>query len=122
MTVVVNHNYPQTHALQVLQEDGTPIEGACITVYNANRYYGQDMSGWLTQQNVLFEEPWDSAMILFGEPEAFTVVLNTSWVGEVYTDENGEWITDLHLPEAQTWLLYIEYAPDFAPRIVEVTT
>lgn len=122
MTVVVNHDYPQLHALQVLQEDGTPIEGACIKVYNANLYYGQNISNWVTQQPVIFESSWESSMLLFGDPEAFNVLMNTSWVGEVYTDENGEWITDLHLPEAQTWLLYIEYDPDFEPRIVEVTT
>jgi hypothetical protein len=122
MSVLVNHDYPQVHALQVLQLDGTPIEGARITVYNANRYYGQDMSGWLTQQNVLFEEPWDSAMILFGDPEAFTVVLQTSWAGETYTDENGEWINDIPLDEAQTWLVRIEHHPEFTPRILEVTT
>lgn len=122
MTVVVNHDYPQLHALRVLKEDGTPVEGAHITAYNANRYYGQDMSGWLTQQNVLFEEPWDSVMVLFGDPEMFNVVLQTSWVGDVYTDANGEWLSDLLLPEAQTWLIRIEKSPDFAPRIVEVTT
>lgn len=122
MSVLVNHDYPQVHALQVLELDGTPIEGARITVYNANRYYAQDMSGWITQQGVLFEEPWDSTFILFGDPEAFNVVLQTSWVGEVYTDVNGEWLTDLLLDEAQTWLIRIEHHPEFAPRTLEVTT
>jgi hypothetical protein len=122
MTVVVNHDYPQLHALQVLREDGTPIEGAHITVYNANGYYGQSLAGWLTQQNIFFEKPLDSAMILLGDPEAFTIVMQTSWAGEIYTDVNGEWITDLHLPEAQTWVLLIEFPPDYESRIVEVTT
>jgi protocatechuate 3,4-dioxygenase beta subunit len=122
MTVLVNHDYPQPHALQVLQKDGTPIEGAHISVYNANGYYGQYLSGWLTQQNVLFEKPWDSAMVLSGDPEAFTVVMQTSWVGDIYTDENGEWTSDLLLPEAQTWILYIDFSPDYEARIVEVTT
>lgn len=122
MTVVVNHDYPQLHALQVLQEDGTPIEGARIRIYDANLYYGQDLSNWITQQPVLFESTWDSSMVLFGEPEAFNVLLQTSWMGDVYTDANGEWISDILLPEAHTWLLYIEYDPDFESRIVEVTT
>jgi hypothetical protein len=122
MTVVVNHNYPQAHALQVLQADGTPIEGAHIIIYNANTYHGPSMSGWVTQQNVLFEKPFDSTMILCGDPEAFTVVIQTGWVGDVYTDENGEWTSDILLPEAQTWLLYIDFSPNYTPRIVEVTT
>jgi protocatechuate 3,4-dioxygenase beta subunit len=122
MTVVVNHDYPQLHALQVLQEDGTPIEGARIRIYDANRYYVQDLANWVTQQPVLFESTWDSSMVLFGEPEAFNVLLQTSWMGDIYTDANGEWTSDMLLPEAHTWLLYIEYDPDFESRIVEVTT
>jgi hypothetical protein len=43
-------------------------------------------------------------------------------MGDIYTDANGEWTSDMLLPEAHTWLLYIEYDPDFEARIVEVTT
>ena len=122
MTVVVNHNYPQTAALRVLRQDGTPIEGALISVYNANRYYGQNLSQWITQQNIVFSGAWVSDVVFFGDPDDSPTVFQTSWAGGIYTDVNGEWLSDLLLPEAQTWLLKIEKLPEYTPRFVEVTT
>lgn len=46
MTVMVNHNYPLTDSMTVLNEEGDPIEGAEIRIFKYTSFEAGDVDTW----------------------------------------------------------------------------
>ena len=74
MTVMVNHDYPLTDAMTVIDETGEPIEGAAIRVFRLTAFEAGVVDSW----------------------EAMTVSdVEGKWVDPVALDDGETWVVHI---------------------------
>lgn len=60
---ILNHDYPTAKAMQVVNPSGTPIEGATVRVFEALRFYANNVNTWFaettTDTNGYWRDPID---------------------------------------------------------------
>lgn len=57
-TVMVNHDYPHTNDLLVVDKTNTPIEGAVIKVFDSTKFFAGEISSWVGQTLSDAEGKW----------------------------------------------------------------
>lgn len=61
---VLNHNYPVLKAMRVVETDGTPIEGATIRVFEAIRFYADDVQTWVAETTTDINGNWRDPIVV----------------------------------------------------------
>ena len=77
MAVRVDQNYPDVDDLTVLDEDGNPVEGVEIRIFDHTAFFAHDVDTW----------------------EGMTLSdINGHWVDPVYLEESRSWVVHMEKP------------------------
>lgn len=57
-TVMVDHNYPTTDALRVVNSSGDPVENAVIRIFKPEAYYSSQTSTWEAMTTTDIDGKW----------------------------------------------------------------
>ena len=77
MAVRVDQNYPDVDDLTVVDEDGIPVEGAVIRIFDHTAFFANQVDTW--------------------EAETITDI-NGYWVDPVYLEELRSWVVHIEKP------------------------
>ena len=64
MTVSVNHDYPREGALLVVSENGEPIEGVDIRIFELEKFLAGETTTWVAETQTDANGEWDDTIDL----------------------------------------------------------
>lgn len=56
--VMVNHNYPTTDSMTVVNADGDPVEGVAVRIFEPTAFYSDHVDTWIAQTETDIEGKW----------------------------------------------------------------
>jgi len=75
---VLNHNYPTAKAMQVVNTNGSPIEGATIRVFESLKFYADQVSTWFAETITDIDGNWRDPIVV---PDAADWVIHVQKMG-----------------------------------------
>lgn len=75
---VLNHNYPTAKAMQVVSSDGSPIEGATVRIFEALKFYADQVSTWFAETTTDTDGYWRDPIVV---PDAADWVIQVQKMG-----------------------------------------